>query len=127
MTYADFRELCLALPCTDSCFPFDEHTEVFRLHGKIFALSSGGQAPAGPFRVNLKCDPDLAVELRAVYGKDIVQGYHMNHRHWNTLTIGASVPEDKVIWLIQHSYGCVKSKLPRRVISAHKGENPPLT
>ena len=84
------RKICLSLPWATSDFPFDEATEAFRVHGRIFALHFGGQAR--PIEVNLKCDPDLAADLRAAY-PDIAPGWHMNHQHWNTVKIDGELAE----------------------------------
>jgi predicted DNA-binding protein (MmcQ/YjbR family) len=111
MTHAELRDALLSLPQSTSDFPFDERTEVFRIQGKIFALSARGQA--GPVKVNLKCDPDLAVDLRASY-PEVVPGWHMNHRHWNTVTVDGAIPDDKLLWMIRHSYDCVVAGLPKK-------------
>jgi predicted DNA-binding protein (MmcQ/YjbR family) len=110
MTGARLRKLCLSLPSATSDFPFDEVTEAFRVRGKIFALYFGAQKR--PVEVNLKCDPDLAADLRAAY-PDIRPGWHMNHQHWNTVRLDGEVPEAKLEWLVRHSYECVVAGLPR--------------
>jgi len=91
-------------------FPFDEVTEAFRVRGRIFALYFGAQK--SPIEVNLKCDPDLAADLRSAY-PDILPGWHMSHRHWNTVRIDGDIPVSKIEWLIRHSYDCVAACLPR--------------
>lgn len=111
MTHQTLRELCLSLPLSTADFPFDEYTEVFRVKGKIFALAANNQPAA--IKVNLKCDPELAADLRKTY-PDIVPGWHMNHRHWNTVTINGGLPDGQVEWLVRHSYDCVLAKLPKR-------------
>jgi predicted DNA-binding protein (MmcQ/YjbR family) len=110
VTRARLRSLCLSLPEATSDFPFDEVTEAFRVRGKMFALHFAGQRR--PIEVNLKCDPDLAADLRAAY-PDIAPGWHMSHRHWNTVRIDGALPDAKVEWLIRHSYDCVVAGLPR--------------
>ena len=110
MTLTSFREYCLDLPDAYSDFPFDEVTEVFRIGGKMFSLAATGQNSV--IKVNLKCDPDLAADLRAAYS-EVVPGWHMNHRHWNTVTIDGSIPDEKVRWMIRHSYDCVLAGLPK--------------
>jgi len=110
VTRAKLRKICLGLPLATSDFPFDEATEAFRVHGRIFALHFGGQAR--PIEVNLKCDPDLAADLRAAY-PDISPGWHMNHLHWNTVRIDGELPDAKVEWLIRHSYDCIVARLPK--------------
>lgn len=112
MNLAALRELLLSLPQSTRDFPFDERTEVFRVRGKIFALAADDQT--GPVKVNLKCDPDLAADLRLAH-PEIVPGWHMNHRHWNTVTVDGGLPDDKVEWLVRHSYDCVLAALgPKR-------------
>jgi predicted DNA-binding protein (MmcQ/YjbR family) len=110
VTRARMRGICLSLPEATSDFPFDEATEAFRVRGKIFALYFGGQKR--PIEVNLKCDPDLAADLRTAY-PDIMPGWHMSHRHWNTVRVDGDIPDAKIDWLIRHSYDCVVAGLPR--------------
>ena len=91
-------------------YPFDEKTRVYRVSEKMFALTED----KSPLRVNLKCDPIYALELRSLY-KDIIAGYHMNKKHWNTVTIEDSdVYEELVKELIEHSYELVFSKLTKK-------------
>lgn len=89
--------------------PFGPETSVFRVAGKIFALSD---LDAEPLKVNLKCDPDDAVRLRAEHPGVIVPGWHMNKRHWNTVTAGG-LPERLVRELVEDSYDLVVAGLPR--------------
>ncbi|HIP46559.1 MAG TPA: MmcQ/YjbR family DNA-binding protein [Campylobacterales bacterium] len=91
-------------------YPFDEKTRVYRVSEKMFALTED----KSPLRVNLKCDPIYALELRSLY-KGIIAGYHMNKKHWNTVTIEDSdVDEELVKELIEHSYKLVFSKLTKK-------------
>lgn len=92
-------------------FPFDETTLVFRIGGKIFALTDLGEKIP---RVNLKCDPFLAEALREEY-RSILPGYHMNKRHWNTVILDGSIPDEKVLGMIDHSYDLVFSSLGKEV------------
>ncbi len=89
--------------------PFGPEVLVYKVGGKVFALTNPDQFPA---RINLKCDPERAVELRAEY-ESILPGYHMNKRHWNTLVLDGSVPASMVRGLIDHSYDLVVSLLPK--------------
>lgn len=114
MIHAEFRELCLSFPASDNHFPFDQETEVFRLHGKMFALCNINQSN-GPITANLKCDPDLAVELRKLYPGDVRPGFHMNKRHWNTVIINGTIPDERIVWMVGHSRDCVKAGLPKRL------------
>ena len=104
------KAACLALPGAAEEFPFDDSNSVFKVRGKIFAISSLG---AKPLRVSLKCDPDLAVKLRLEY-PGITAGYHLNKRHWNTIELDGSVPERLVLEMIEDSYDLVVARLSRR-------------
>lgn len=104
------REFCLALPHTTEDLPFDEDTLVFRIAGKIFALCGIENFSS----INLKCDPERAVELRERYN-GVQPGYHMNKTHWNTVHVQSDVPEQLILELIEHSYNIVRSSLPKKV------------
>jgi predicted DNA-binding protein (MmcQ/YjbR family) len=92
MDLAKFRECCLGKPSAKEGTPFGPDVLVFKVGGKIFALASLDEVPA---RVNLKCDPDLALELRDRY-EQVRPGYHMNKRHWNTIDIEAGIPDGEI-------------------------------
>jgi predicted DNA-binding protein (MmcQ/YjbR family) len=100
---------CLAKPGTSSGYPFGEGALVFKVIDKMFALLSEDNTPLA---LNLKCDPDDALALREQHPA-IKPGYHMNKKHWNTLTIDGSLPDKLVFELIDHSYELVVSKLPK--------------
>lgn len=104
-----FREYCISKAGVTEEFPFDNETLVFKVSGKMFALCN-----VDDFRtINLKCDPEKAIELREKYD-DIYPGYHMNKKHWNTININGSVPEALLLKLIDHSYDLVVSALPKK-------------
>ena len=84
-------------------FPFDEYTLVFKVNGKLFILISTN---AHPLNVNLKCDPERAIELRERHAA-VVPGYHMNKKHWNTVTLDGTIPSREVFEMIDHSYDLV--------------------
>jgi predicted DNA-binding protein (MmcQ/YjbR family) len=86
-----------------------DEVAVFKVAGRMFALVPLGQTPAS---VSLKCDPDLAVGLRGRYA-GITPGYHLNKRHWNTLTLDGSVPDEEVLELLDHSYDLVVARLTK--------------
>jgi len=109
MDLAKFREYCLSKPQTTEGTPFGPDVLVFKVHGKIFALASMDEIPA---RVNLKCDPDLALELRDRY-EQVRPGYHMNKKHWNTVEIESGVPDVELKKMIEHSYKLVVASLPK--------------
>jgi len=105
---ARLRALCLGFPGAVEEFPFGEPTSVFKVGGKMFALSRlGGR----PLQASVKCDPDLGAQLRATY-EAIVPGYHLNKRHWLTITV-AEVPDALVRELVAGSYELVVAALPR--------------
>ena len=103
MDLAAVRDLCLALPEAAESFPFGEGALVFKVAGKMFALLALDAIPA---RVNLKCDPERAVELREAYPA-VAPGYHMNKRHWNTVVLDRSVPSPRVREMVTDSYRLV--------------------
>ncbi|TNC27059.1 MmcQ/YjbR family DNA-binding protein [Amycolatopsis alkalitolerans] len=110
MKAAELKRTCLGLPGAREEFPFDEGTSVFKVAGKMFALSA---LRGTPLRVSLKCEPDLAVQLRQEYPA-ITAGYHLSKRHWNTVLLDGSVPGRLVREMIEDSYDLVVAKLPRR-------------
>jgi predicted DNA-binding protein (MmcQ/YjbR family) len=110
MTAARLRRACLALPGAEETFPFGPENSVFKVAGKLFAISRLGSEP--PLRVSLKCEPELAEGLRAAH-EAIIPGYHLNKRHWNTLILDGSLPEPMVGEMIEDSYDLVVSKLPK--------------
>ena len=107
MILADFCDCCLALPGAEATTPFGPDVLVYKVAGKMFALAVPDEFP---HRVNLKCDPDRALELRDEY-EDILPGYHMNKRHWNTLVLPGRLPDRLVRELIRHSYDLVVASL----------------
>jgi predicted DNA-binding protein (MmcQ/YjbR family) len=106
----ELRRWCLAQPGALEDFPFGPEHSVFKVAGKMFALST---LDRDPLAVSAKCEPELAVELRASYGA-IRPGYHLNKRHWNTITLDGSLADQLVRDLIQDSYDLVVSALPKR-------------
>ncbi|MER5963983.1 MmcQ/YjbR family DNA-binding protein [Streptomyces sp. NPDC002057] len=110
MTPEQLRTFCLAFNDASEEFPFGPETSVFKVAGKLFALSA---LDSEPLRVNLKCDPDEAVRLREEHPA-IVPGYHMSKRHWNTVTVG-ELPDRMVRELVEDSYDLVVAGLPKAV------------
>jgi len=110
MDLAKFREYCLSKPEATEGTPFGPDVLVFKVRGKIFALASLDEVPA---RANLKCDPDLALELRDRY-EQVTAGYHMNKKHWNTVEIESGIPDVELRKMIDHSYELVVKSLPRK-------------
>jgi predicted DNA-binding protein (MmcQ/YjbR family) len=99
------------LPGAGEEFPFTPGLSVFKVAGKIFALS---RLDARPLTVSLKCEPELAEQFRATHSA-IQPGYHLNKRHWNTVEIDGSVPDRLVLDMVEDSYDLVMAGLPKRV------------
>jgi predicted DNA-binding protein (MmcQ/YjbR family) len=102
------REQCLSFAGAEETFPFGPETSVFKVAGKMFALS---RLDPDELRVNLKCEPRLAENLRAVH-PEVIPGYHMNKQHWNTVIIGGALGDAPIRDMIEDSYDLVVSKLP---------------
>ncbi|WCB92049.1 putative protein YjbR [Baekduia alba] len=109
MTPAELRDWCLAMPGAVEEFPFAPEISVFKAGGKIFALS---RLSSEPLKVSLKCEPLLGESLRASY-EAVVPGYHLNKKHWLTITLGGDAEDQMVMDLIQDSYDLVKPKRRR--------------
>jgi predicted DNA-binding protein (MmcQ/YjbR family) len=101
------RDHCLSYRGAEETFPFGAETSVFKVGGKMFALSQLG---ADALQVSLKCEPQLAESLRETYPA-VLPGYHLNKRHWNTVAIDGSLPERMVKDLIEDSYDLVVAQL----------------
>ena len=110
MDLTDSCAHCLALPGVEETTPFGPEVLVYKVAGKMFALATPEEHPQ---RVNLKCDPERALELRDRY-EDIIPGYHMNKKHWNTLMLGGRLPTALVRELIKDSYDLVVASLPKK-------------
>ena len=105
----ELRHFCLRKPYVTESFPFDESSLVFKVHGKMFALLA---LEKDPLRINLKCDPEKAIELREEYWQ-VIPGYHSNKKHWNTVIVDQITFEQICQW-INHSYDLVWDKLPKK-------------
>jgi predicted DNA-binding protein (MmcQ/YjbR family) len=110
MNIEAFRDYCLSKKGVEETFPFDESTLVFKVMGKMFALTGLDREV---FSVNLKCDPDRAVELREEYPQ-IRPGWHMSKIHWNTVDFEDGLDQDLLITLIDHSYELVVKGLRKK-------------
>ena len=110
MSPEELRGFCLSFNATVEDFPFGPEASVFKVLGKLFALS---RLDLRPLTVNLKCDPEDAVRLRADHPGLIIPGYHMNKRHWNTVTVDGELPDGLVRELVEDSYDLVVAGLPR--------------
>jgi predicted DNA-binding protein (MmcQ/YjbR family) len=114
MDLAQFREYCLAKPGATESTPFGPTVLVFKVSGKMFALATLDEVPT---TVNLKCDPDWALELRDRY-EQVTPGYHMNKKHWNTVEIEGGIPELELRKMIDHSYDLVTKNTPKPTAKA---------
>jgi predicted DNA-binding protein (MmcQ/YjbR family) len=108
------RRHCLAFPGAGEEFPFVPGLSVFKVSGKMFALS---RLEDRPLTVSLKCEPELAEQLRASHTA-IRPGYHLNKRHWNTVEIDGSLPDRLVLDMVEDSYDLVLAGLSKRVQAA---------
>jgi predicted DNA-binding protein (MmcQ/YjbR family) len=117
MRAAALRRYCLSFPGSIETFPFGPDVSVFKVAGKMFALS---QLAQHPLRVSLKCEPVLAEQLREAHAA-VLPGYHLNKKHWNTVIVDGSLPDQTIKDMIEDSYDLVVSKLPasrRRALGA---------
>ncbi len=115
MNIEDFRSYCLSKKGVEETFPFDEVTLVFKVMGKIFALTGLDEEE---FSVNLKCEPSLALEWREEYPDDIRAGWHMNKKHWNTVRFESGLEDSFLKKMTDHSYDQVVRGLPKKLREA---------
>jgi predicted DNA-binding protein (MmcQ/YjbR family) len=105
----ELRQHCLSFSGAEETFPFGADNSVFKVAGKIFALSRLAESQ---LRVSLKCDPALAEQLRKAH-KAVLPGYHLNKRHWNTVVMDGSMPDWTIRDMVEDSYDLIVSRLPR--------------
>lgn len=110
MTLEFFRNHCIALPGVTEDTPFYPTTICFRVGGKIFAITDIENFEY----INLKCDPERAIELRERYD-GITPGYHMNKKLWNSVSVSGNVPDLLILELAVHSYELIRDSLPKKV------------
>ena len=115
MHIEQLRDFCIAKKGVTEHFPFDESTLVFKVMDKMFLLTGLNNWEKGESKVNLKCNPEKAIELRDEY-EGIIAGFHMNKKHWNTVSINSiDVSDDLVRELINHSYDLVIKGLTKKL------------
>jgi len=107
MDIEQLREYVLQKPSVTEGFPFGEDTLVFKVNEKIFLLTG---LDSSPLQFNVKCDPDKAIELREEFPENILPGYHMNKKHWNTVVVDGTVPNKLLKEMIDCSYALVNKK-----------------
>ena len=110
MNIEEVRAIALALPSATEDMPFGDEVLVFRIGGKIFGLMNVIEIDS----INLKCDPERAIELREQYEHAIKAGYHMNKKHWNTVSLVDDLKPTLIKELIEHSYDLVLNSLPKK-------------
>lgn len=110
MDIESLRKYCLSKSGVSEGFPFDSNTLVFKVMGKIFVLTNLDLFQS----LNLKCDPEYAIELRETF-QGVKPGYHMNKKHWNTVSTKADVPDKLIQELVDHSYDRVVKTLTKRL------------
>jgi predicted DNA-binding protein (MmcQ/YjbR family) len=110
MDIEEYRDFCLSKLLVTESLPFDEKTLVFKVGGKMFALTNLENFES----INLKCNPERAIDLREKYS-DIKPGYHMSKIHWNTVTVNNQLTDALVLELINHSYDLVFDSLPKAI------------
>lgn len=110
MHIEEYRSFCLSFPGATEDLPFDENTLCFKVMGKIFSICDIDEFES----INLKCDPVKAIELREIYPGLVIPGYHMNKKHWNTVSMQDSLPDERIKEWITDSYNLVVAKLPKR-------------
>jgi len=120
MDIETFRGYCLQLNGVEETLPFGPDTLVYKVMGKAFALTG---LDAEEFRVNLKCDPEYAIDLRENFPGVIIPGWHMNKRHWNTVFFEHGLGNEFLTGLIDHSYQLVVSGLPKKTRDALQQSN----
>jgi predicted DNA-binding protein (MmcQ/YjbR family) len=106
------RKLCLSFPGAYEDFPFGPESSVFKVEGKLFAISALDRSP---LNVSLKCEPELAEELRSGYPDTVLPGYHLNKRHWNTVMCDGALPNTLVRDMVEDSYDLIVAAMPRAV------------
>ena len=104
-------EFALELPEVTEEQPFGPEVDVYKVVGKVFLLIAPESAPP---TISVKCEPDLAIELRAEY-EAVIPGYHLNKKHWNTVILDGTIPDDEVEEMVSHSYERVVAGLPKTV------------
>jgi len=110
MHLEDILAFCLQLKGTTEHFPFDNRTLVFKVMGKMYALID----VESPDSINLKCDPELAIELRERYSS-VQPGFHMNKKHWNTVLLNNELSSKEIEQMIVNSYDLIVSSLPKKL------------
>lgn len=110
MNIEEYRNFCLSLKEADEGLPFDNKTLVFTIKGKMFSLTNIETFEL----INVKCDPQEAIILREQY-EAVIPGYYMNKKHWNSIKMDGSIPDQQIKDWIKQSYSLVVSSLPKKI------------
>ena len=108
MNIESLRDYCISKANVEETFPFGDDTLVFKVGGKIFLLCGLDK----PDRFNVKCDPERAILLREEFD-EVQAGWHMNKKHWNTVSMNGNLTDRQILEMIDHSYELIVSKLPK--------------
>lgn len=111
MNIEEIRDYCLSLPHATECMPFDDIVLVFKVYNKMFALTN----LEGELKINIKCLPERALELREEYSS-VIPGFHMNKKHWNTVIMDDSIDDSIIREWIKDSYKLIVSSIPKKII-----------
>lgn len=114
MNIQQLYEYCLSKKGVTEHFPFDEDTLVFKVGGKMFCLTSLQKWEEGTPSLNLKCNPEVAIQLREQF-EDVLPGFHMSKKHWNTVMLNSAIPDKKILHFITHSYELVFASLSKKI------------
>lgn len=109
MNIEEFRDFCFSLKAVTESLPFDKNTLVFKIKGKIFALTNINNFSS----INVKCDPEKAITLREEY-QAVIPGFHMNKKHWNTIKIDGTISNKLLKEWTLDSYNIIVSNLPKK-------------
>jgi predicted DNA-binding protein (MmcQ/YjbR family) len=110
MNIEEIRDYCISKKGVTESFPFDEVTLVFKVMNKMFALTN----IEGELRVNLKCDPEKAIQLREEYS-EVKPGYHMSKKHWNTVSTDSLISDELIYQWTKDSYELVVKSLTKKL------------
>ena len=114
MQIDQLHEYCMSKKGVTEHFPFDDVTLVFKVMNKMFLITGLDAWEKGETKMNVKCDPEWSQELRAEYDA-VNPGWHMNKKHWNTVTLNGDVPDQLAFQFIDHSYDLIVDSLPKKV------------
>ena len=124
MNLEDWRSYLLSFPASVEEMPFGPEALVYKLEGKMFALLAWTEEP---MRLNLKCEPNLALHLRDTYPTHVTAGYHMNKRHWNTVKLADDLDDELVREWVTHSYDLIYTALPKAIRAQLQSQHKPIS